>query len=71
MYNYRKEGVADSAVFNTAQSYTREVVNETALDTALPLAVRWIFGIAVCFAVLIFGVYEVGYSASAFVYMNY
>lgn len=38
---------------------------------ALPLIPRWIFWIAACFAVLIFGVYGVGYSASAFVYMNY
>lgn len=37
----------------------------------LPLAVRWIFWIVAGFVVLIFGVYGVGYSASAFVYMNY
>ena len=35
VYNYRKEAAADSAVFNTARSTTREVVSETALDTAL------------------------------------
>ncbi len=38
---------------------------------ALPLIPRWIFWIAATFVVLIFGVYGVGYSASAFVYMNY
>lgn len=37
----------------------------------LPLVPRWIFWIAASFAVLIFGVYGVGYSASAFIYMNY
>lgn len=38
---------------------------------ALPIVPRWIFWLAASFAVLIFGVYGVGYSASAFIYMNY
>lgn len=41
VYNYRKEGAVDSAVFNTAQSSTREVVNETVLDTALQEGVEY------------------------------
>lgn len=37
----------------------------------LPIVLRWIFWILAIFAVLIFGVYGVGYDASAFIYMNY